>query len=245
MPVRRPHSSAIVQPLRTAAPVGGRVDHRLLGTRNVVARPHRGLQRFDVGPPFRGDPAGQSAHPVRALSAQRHRPPVHPVAIVEQAIRVQGVGEAPANRSHERRVLSTGVSHQRAFHPILVVGYRGRQHVDRVADLLDVLVADRAVLYRLRQYRQLRRQRHPGQGPPRCDAGRDLEPTPHLRRHETQPVSQHVTQLHPWTIDRPVVTVGRVRHLGEHPIGQAAGDPQLGFQPFGQLDAKGVAHHVR
>ena len=56
--------------------------------------------------------------------------------------------------------------------------------------------------------------------------------------------SQHVTQFHPRTCDGSVLAVGWVGQFGEHPVGQAAGDPQLGFQPFGHLDAKGVAHHV-
>ncbi len=241
----QPQHQRVVQPLRAAAGIDLRIDHHLFGTRDVMARPHRRPEGFDVRPSFGGDPSGQSAHPIRALAAQRHRAPIHPIAVVEQPVRIQGVGDAPPDDRDEGGVPLTGMAHQRAFRPILVLGGGRREHVEGVTHLPDVILTDRAGLDRISQRRQLRRQRGAGQRAPRGDAGRDPEPAPYLGGRDAQPTGQHVAHLHPGRQCRIIDPVGRIGDLTEQPVGQSTVDSLLSLQPLGHLDPKRVAHQIR
>jgi hypothetical protein len=149
----QPPHQRVVQSLRAGAGVGVRVDHGLVGVGQVMARSHRRLEDFEVGPRFGGDPGRESTHPVGALRSQRGRAPVHPIPLVEPSVRVESVGDATPDGGDERGVLGTGVAYQGAFHPVLLIGHRDRQHVQRPADLADVVLTDRAVGDRLGQRR--------------------------------------------------------------------------------------------
>ena len=113
----------------------------------VATWAHGGVERFQVGAEFGVDPAGKVAHAVGALPGKIQSTAATTVVLVEQAVGVEVVGDAPADVCDEIGVLTLRVAHQDSFGYLLLVLRYGRgQHVECFADSGDVIVADLAGL---------------------------------------------------------------------------------------------------
>jgi hypothetical protein len=147
----------VVQPLGRGAGVGVGVDHRLFGVGVVASRSSRGTDGFEVGPGLWGQPPRQPAHPVGPLVAQHEAAAVGAVAVIEESVGVERVGDAPAQCGDERRVLCGGVLDQHPFCFVFVGDrYPVGEYVEGFADFADVILADGAGLHGLGQRGQLR-----------------------------------------------------------------------------------------
>ena len=99
----------------------------------------------------------------------------------------------PSDGGDELGVLAFRVADQDLFGFVpLVVGHDGGQHVECMADRADVVVTDFAVLDRLGQLGQFRRQLGSGQGAPRPDARGDAHAAADLTGADPQPLPQQL-----------------------------------------------------
>jgi hypothetical protein len=97
----------------------------------------------------------------------------------------------------------------------LLVGHRYGigQHVERLADFADVVLAHLASFDGLGQHRQLRRQRLPGQGAPPPDPRGQLHPAPQFGLGDPQPLPQPVAHPPLGRHLRIVLAVGRIEQF--------------------------------
>ena len=167
------------------------------------------------------------------------------VVVVEQAVGVEVIGDAPPDHGDELGVLASGVAHQDSFGLLaLGVGHHGGQHIERMADRSDVVIADVAVLDGGGQVRQFGRQDGSGQTAARPNAGGDAHPAADLTGGDPQPLPQQLAHHGAGGQVGIVGSVERFGDLAEEPVHQSPVDPVLSFQPFGHLDPERVAHDV-
>ena len=83
--------------------------------RLVTARPHRGLDGFEVGAGLRVEQAGQPRHAVRPLLSEVQPASTGPVLIAEQPVGIEVVGDALTQLHDDSRIDFGRMLDQRAL----------------------------------------------------------------------------------------------------------------------------------
>ena len=213
----------------------------------MAAGAHGGVDGFEVGAGFGVDPAGEAAHAVGALWSQVESTAAGAVVLVEEAVGVEVIGDAPADLLDECGVLTLGVADQDSFGYVsfLCSGTAegstsrarrprrcGRRRPGRPRRRRPGVVARAAVRGRS------------GCGADgcgrrcairRCDlAGGDAQPLPQQLAHHGACGQIGI-----------VGSVGGFGDFAEDPVHLPAVDAVLGLQSFGHLDAERVTDRIR
>ena len=207
----------------------------------VAAGAHGGVDRLQIGAGFGVDPARQPAHAVGALGAQVQTAAAGAVVLVEQPVGVEVIGDSAPDHGDERGVLTNRVAHQDSFGLIpLVAGHRRGQHIERVADRADVLLADVTVLHGGGEVGQLGRQRGSGQRTARADSRSDAQPAPHFAGVIRSRCHSSLAITVPAGRSGSSGPSGRFDEFAEEPVHQPAVDPVLSFQPLATSTRKAL-----
>ncbi len=235
----------VVTTLGGGAGVGRGVDDGLVGVGQVVAGTHSSGDGLEVGASFRGEIAGDTAHPVGALLVDGQAAAVLAVGVIEDAIGVVDIGQCVADLGDECRVLRAGMADQLAFGSgVIGRGDSVGQGVEGLADLLEVGLTEGAVVDGRGDLGEFGRTGRSGEGAPRPDAGGQFHPAGDLPGRDAQASAQEVFHGDVGRQAGVVRAVGWVGDLAEDAVHQAEVGAGLGFQAFGDVDAEGVAHQV-